>query len=192
MFIEAMILGLVISFLRGGRMDNIEYLNIKGWYLIIIGVVLQLVSVFLTKYSFATYIQLIGIIFVLIVVVLNIKLRGFWLMLFGGMLNFLAVILNGYKMPVNPIIIENNKLSSFMDMIIDGEIINYISTSVGGWSAMLGKIMMTPQWYPFPKMLSIGDIVISIGIIWFIYGETKRKNYRKESKMVQYTYKSRI
>ncbi|MCK5763721.1 MAG: DUF5317 domain-containing protein [Clostridiales bacterium] len=192
MFIEAMILGLVISFLRGGRMDNIEYLNIKGWYLVIIGVVLQLVSVFFMKYSFAVYIQLIGIIFVLIVVVLNIKLRGFWLMLFGGMLNFLAVILNGYKMPVNPIIIENNKLSSFMDMIIDGEIINYISTSVGGWSAMLGKIMMTPQWYPFPKMLSIGDVVISIGIIWLIYGETKRKNYSKQNKMVQYTYKSRI
>ena len=35
-------------------------------------------------------------------------------------------------------------------------------------------------------------VVIVIGIIWFIYGETKRKNYRKESKMVQYTYKSRI
>ncbi|MEA3424138.1 MAG: DUF5317 family protein [Bacillota bacterium] len=192
MFVEAMILGLAISFLLGGRMDNLEYLDIKGWYLIIIGTVLQLVSLFLAKYSFAIYIQLTGIVFVIIVLMLNMNLRGFWLMLFGGMLNFLAVVLNGNKMPVNPIIIENNKLSSFMDMIVDGEIINYLSTSVGGWSAMLGKIMMTPQWYPFPNILSIGDIVISVGIIWFIYGETRRKNYRKKSKMVQYTYKSRI
>lgn len=192
MFIEAMILGLVISFLRGRRMDNIENLNIKGWYLIIIGVVVQLVSVFLAEYSFTSYIQLTGIGFVLVAVMMNIKLHGFFLMLFGGILNLIAVLLNDFKMPVNPIVIENNKLSSFLQMITDGEIMNYISTSVGGWSAILGKIIMTPQWYPFPKILSIGDIIISIGIIWFIYAETNRKNYHKQSKMVQYTYKSRI
>ncbi|MCD6435124.1 MAG: DUF5317 domain-containing protein [Clostridiales bacterium] len=192
MFVEAMILGLIISFLAGGRMDNVKYLNIKGWYLVIIGLVLQLTSTFLVKYSFSVYIQLTGIIFVFLAVAMNIKLRGFWIMLLGGVMNFIAVILNDFKMPVNPIIIENEKLSSFMNMVSDGEIINYVATSVGGWPVMLGKIIMMPQWYPFPKILSIGDILISIGIICFVYGETRRKNYYKQSKMVQYTYKSRI
>ncbi|MBN2260093.1 MAG: DUF5317 domain-containing protein [Clostridiales bacterium] len=192
MFIEAMIIGLIISFLRGGRMDNLNYLEIKAWYLIIFGMGLQLLPVFISGYTFILYFQMIGIIFVLTVIIMNIKLKGFWLMLIGGMLNFTAVVLNHFKMPVNPVFIENNNFSGFMDTVVDGEIVNYIANSVGGWSAILGKIMMTPSWYPFPRLLSIGDVIISLGIMWFIYGESKNKNLHRKSKMVQYTYKSRI
>lgn len=192
MFIEAVVLGLIATIFFRGRIDNFNYLEIKVWYLIILGLMMQLIPVFLSGYKFLTYIQLIGIIFVLIAVVLNLKVSGFWIILLGGLLNFIAVLLNSFKMPVNIIIGNGTKLNGLIETIINGDVVNYVISTTETLPAILGKIIMTPDWYPFPKLLSAGDILISIGIFIFILGESRRKNFKRKSKMVQYTYKSRI
>lgn len=192
MFIEAVVLGLIATIFFRGRIDNFNYLEIKAWYLIILGLMMQLVPVFLSGYLFLTYIQLIGIILVFFAVALNLKVNGFWIILIGGLLNFIAVLLNNFKMPVNIILGSGTKLNGFIETIKNGDVSNYVLGTTGNLPALLGKIIMTPDWYPFPKLLSIGDILISIGIFIFILGESRRKNFKRKSKMVQYTYKSRI
>ena len=192
MFVEAVIVGLLVGFFRGGRFDNFNYLEIRLWYVSIVGLLLQLMPVFIAGYDFLAYLQLIGIILVFITVFANIKLRGVWLVMLGGMLNLLAVLLNNFKMPVNLIFNQGTRLNSFMDTIVEGDIINYVLSADGGWSSALGKILITPNWYPFPHLLSAGDIFITVGVFIFVYGEMMRKQFKRKSTMVRYTYKSRV
>jgi hypothetical protein len=176
MFVEAVIVGLLVGFFRGGRFDNFNYLEIRLWYVSIVGLLLQLMPVFITGYDFLAY----------------IKLRGVWLVMLGGMLNLLAVLLNNFKMPVNLIFNQGTRLNSFMDTIVEGDIINYVLSADGGWLSALGKILITPNWYPFPHLLSAGDILITVGVFVFVYGEMMRKQFKRKSTMVRYTYKSRV
>ena len=191
MFIEAVIIGFLIAIFSGGRIDNLNYIEIKAWYLIIVGMLLQLIPVFISGYSFLTYVQLVGILLIFIAVVINIKVKGFWIILLGGIVNLVAILINGLKMPVHLIFNEGNKLNGFIDTIIEGDVINYFISTSNSLSVLIGKILATPDWYPFFRLLSIGDIIISIGIIVFIYGELCRKNYRRKSTMIKYTYKQR-
>jgi hypothetical protein len=192
MFIEAIIVGLIIAYFRGGRLDNFNYLDIKGWYLIIIGLMFQLTPIFISGYTFLTYLQLFGIIMILMAVLVNIKLKGFWLIMLGGVLNLLAVLVHDFKMPVNLIFQMETRFNSFIDTIIEGNVINYTVFESTTWTGLLGKILATPNWYPFPKLLSVGDIFITVGLFFFIYGELKSRQYRRKSSMVQYSYKTRI
>lgn len=192
MFIEALFVGLIVAYFRGGRLDNFNYLEIKGWYLIILGLMLQLTPIFISGYTFLNYLQMIGIILILLAVLINIKLKGFWLILLGGILNFLAVLIHDFKMPVNLIFQSGIRFNGFIDTILEGDVINYMVSESIGWTGLLGKIIATPSWYPFPKLLSAGDIFITIGLFAFMYGELRRKQYRRKSNMVQYSYKSRI
>jgi len=192
MFIEAIVVGLLISIIVGARLENLSNVNIKCWILIVIGVIMQLLPIFLPQYQFTIYLQLVGAVMVFIAVIINYNARGFWIIFIGGLMNFIAIMLNQYKMPVDLTIMAGTKLSGLMDTIISGDVVNYVAASSGNWSNVLGKIMITPKWYPFTRLLSIGDIIISLGIIRFIYGESKRKNLHKKTKMVQFAYKKRI
>lgn len=192
MFIEAIVIGILITIFTGTRLDNLNNVNIKCWAMIVIGVIMQLLPIFLSRYQFIIYLQLLGVVLVLMGVIINYRVRGFFIIFIGGLVNFTAIILNQYKMPVDLVLMEGTKLSGLMDTIINGDVVNYIATNGDNWSKFLGKIMITPGWYPFTKLLSIGDIIISLGIIRFIYGESKRKNLHRKTKMVQFAYKKRI
>ncbi|OPL09130.1 MAG: hypothetical protein AVO33_07765 [delta proteobacterium ML8_F1] len=192
MFIEAIFVGLVIVFLTNGRFDNFSEVEIKGWPMIVAGVILELSVIFFSRYTFSLYLQLTGMMTVMLAVAMNLRIRGFLLMFLGGLLNLMAVLLNNLRMPVNLVGGKTSSMTSFMDTVLEGDVINYMVDSAGGWTALLGKIMTTPIWYPFPRLLSVGDLVITLGILFFIVGESKRKHFHRESTMVQYSYRNRI
>ncbi len=192
MFIEAIIIGLVIVFFTGGRFDNFSEVEIKGWPTIILGIGLELSVILFSQYTFSQYLQLTGMILVILVVALNFKVKGFLLLFVGGFLNLSAVLLNDLKMPVNLIGGQSDTMRSFMDTVLEGDVINYMVDSAGGWTDLLGKIITTPLWYPFPRLLSVGDLVITLGILFFVIGESQRKHFHRKSKMVHYSYRNRI
>jgi hypothetical protein len=55
---------------------------------------------------------------------------------------------------------------------------------------MFTKFIPIPKPYPLPKLLSIGDVLMSLGLLWMIVGEMKKTNYFGKGKMVSYTYGS--
>ncbi|MCH4889276.1 hypothetical protein EZV73_16890 [Acidaminobacter sp. JC074] len=195
MFLEATLLGMFIGGFRGGRLTNIIDMNIRGWYLILLSLILSFSPVFLRNFdagSLPVFLMFFSMIIMLIVLALNLDKKGVWLILLGGVINVVFMLLNNFKMPVSMSGLEAAGLTSMYEGIMDGSIINYVAAETTGVMQFLSKFIVVPKPYPIPRILSIGDIMMTIGLIWFIIGEMARPSYSGRGKMVQYTYRTGI
>lgn len=194
MFIEAVIIGLVIGGFRNGRMANITDMNIRGWYLILVSLILSLLPIFLGAYEsfmgISHYFLLASMIIVTIVVILNLDKKGVWIVLIGALYNMGIIIFNGFQMPVEMAGLVDAGLTSLHEGVADGSIPSYVASSAQGFMKIFTKFIIVPKPYPFPKILTIGDIIMSIGLIFMIVGEMMRTNYHNKGRMIQYSYGS--
>ncbi len=196
MFLEATLLGMFVGGFRGGRLTNIIDMNIRGWYLILLSLVLSFSPIFLRNFdnvgSMPVFLMFFSMIIMLIVLALNLDKKGVWLVLIGGVLNVIFMLINNFKMPVSMSGLEAAGMTSLYEGIIDGSVINYIAAETSGVMQFISKFIIIPKPYPFPRILSVGDILMTIGLFWFIIGEMARPSYSGRGKMVQYTYGSRM
>ena len=85
MFFEAVILGLLIGYFRGGRMLNIGNMHIKGWSLIVFAFVLQILPIFFSVIPVVNesgnVISFIAMLLMVFVVMINIREKDFWIIL---------------------------------------------------------------------------------------------------------------
>jgi len=197
MFFEAVVIGLLIGYIRGGRMLNIGNMHIRGWILIIASFILQTVPIFLSNISFIdTYgyvISFSAMIFMLFVVIINLDKKGFWLIALGAIMNILAMGFNGLLMPVNLEGFTYIGLADIVEGVKSGAVINYLSMeSVSDWTQYLGKIISLPKYYPLAKVISLGDFLMSIGVFWFTQSEMlEAYHFKSRSKMVHYSINSK-
>ena len=194
MFLEAVAIGIFIGGFKGGRLANIIDMNIRGWYLIILSVILSMSPIFLRNFEDITQTSVLlmfsSMIILLLVLVLNIDKKGVWIMLLGGLFNVAIMAFNSFKMPVMMSGLESAGITSLVEGVTDGTIINYIASEASGMMQLFTKFIIVPKPYPFPKILSIGDIIMSLGLLNFIVGEMGRSSYTGRSKMVQYSYRA--
>lgn len=197
MFIEAIILGVIIGVIRNGRLSNLTEIYIRGWYLIILGVVIQYVPILLNILGFEQlnfeYITFIGMLLMVVALIMNLDLKGIWMILLGGLLNLLGLVFNGFKMPIHLGSLQTLEMNYFIESIRSGNLINYqLFSEFINWKLALGKFIPIPKIYPFAKVLSIGDIVMMLGIILFISSEMKSNYFKRSSSMLQFSYKKKI
>lgn len=194
MFIEILIIGILIGGFQSGRLSNITDMNIRGWYLILLSLILSLMPVFLSGIealaNIQVYILFISMILILCVVILNLDKKGVWLILIGGLFNIGIMVFNSFQMPVMMNGLETAGLTALTDGITDGSIVNYVASEASGIMIAFTKFIPVPKPYPLPKILSIGDVLMSIGLLLMIVGEMKRPSYFGKGKMVSYTYGS--
>lgn len=196
MFVEAVLIGLFIGGFKGGRLSNIIDMNIRGWYLIILSLLLSFSPIFLRNFenvgNAPVFLMFLGMVVILIVLLLNLDKKGIWLIFAGGLLNVIMMAFYNFKMPVVMTGLEAPGMSSLFEGITDGTVINYAVQESTGWLQYLSKFIVIPKPYPIAKVLSIGDVLMTIGVLWFMIGEMARPSYSGRGKMVQYTYGSRM
>jgi len=194
MFIEIVIIGLLIGGFTGGRFANLMDMNIRAWYLILVSLILSLLPIFTRGLDLVgnldVYLLFASMVLMLIVVLANLDKKGTWLILVGGIYNLLIMSFNSFKMPVSMSNLEKAGLTSLIEGINDGSIVNYVAAETTGAITFFTKFIAIPKPYPFPKILSIGDLVMSVGLLIFIIGEMKKTSYFGKGKMVAYTYRS--
>lgn len=194
MFIEILIVGILIGGFQSGRLSNLTDMNIRGWYLILVSIVLSMLPVFLNGMEAiaTTQVQLMfaSMVVMVLVVVLNLDKKGVWLILLGGLFNIALMLMNGMKMPVMMETLDSAGLTALYQGITDGSIVNYVASDAEGIMRIFTKFIPIPKPYPLPKILSIGDIMMSIGLLMMIIGEMKKPSYMGRGKMVSYTYGS--
>ncbi len=192
MYIEAIALGLVIGVLLRGRLENLSNLNIRGWYMIIFSLILSFSPLVLNNFDIGANVfnilMYIGLIIILFIVLFNLDKKGAPIIFIGGLFNAVIMAFYSFRMPVYDLGFEN--VSNFVMNIKNGSLINYVLIDdvivKNGWK-YFSKFIVIPK-YPFAKILSIGDILIFIGIIYLIVGEMKRTSYTKKGRMVSYSY----
>lgn len=182
----AVILGVLIGFLRKGSLKNLSQLKLHGTWLILVALVIQLLIFPLGArkplIGFGTeYLHILSYLLLLAFVFLN---RRYWqiiLMGLGMLSNFLVILANGGHMPATEAALRGAGLNRVADRITAGNTSgNIILMSEDTKLNFLGDIMYMPSWVPLANAFSLGDLLLGLGIILFLQ-EKMAFPARKES-----------
>lgn len=193
MFLEAVLLGLLAGRLRGGRSLNIGTLEFKGWVLIVIGFLLQMLPMLLGRMSWMAHnghiVAFATMLLVFFIVVLNSDKRGFWLVTLGAVLNIVAMATHGLRMPVYLKALAGAGRVEMMESLANDAVLNHIGLEqLARWSDYLGKNIAIPAPYPLAYALSVGDVLMSIGIFLFVMGHMTASHYFKSKGRMMNTF----
>lgn len=196
MILEAIILGVLIGIFRNGRFYNLIEVEFKGWYFVFLGAALQIIPIAFTKLteeiSFLSWAPFAGVCLIWLGVLMNHKLKGFKLLAFGAALNLLVMLLHGGKMPIHLGFAEHFGISAIVESVKSGTMANLMPfDQAHGIFKWLGKVIPIPRPYPLAKMISIGDFIISIAIVYFIQGEMVFYHFKSKSRMLKFSIKSK-
>jgi hypothetical protein len=177
MFVEPMLFSLIIVKIRKGKFANIEKLEFHKGYLILIAGGIQLVLTILQKVDpswgrlllddYFIYIHGLSYVLIGICILMNIQRKSMKLFVIGVLLNFLVISFNGGKMPVSITGIKgiNSTTIELPNREFD---IKHIAVTPNTKLVYLADIILIPRPYPLPKILSIGDVFLMLGLFVFI------------------------
>ena len=172
MVFDGIVLSLIVGFFRKGNLKGLSSLKLKwGWiFPVLLGIE---VFMFLFQNDFKILGQASGFIYILVYVAgllflfINRKQTGFTLILIGVFLNFFVMALNGGRMPVSEqaaSILDPSYFDALKDSLYAKHQALTGSTKLG----FLGDIIPLTKPYPRTQVISIGDIIMNIGIFLFI------------------------
>lgn len=109
----------------------------------------------------------------LLFALLNIKKTSFWPITLGFLANFIVIVLNGGLMPISPETIKRLASNAPQEWLVTGQrlgtgkdiVLNEKDTIL----PFLSDRLVTPIWMNFPVAFSVGDVLISIGVIWLLW-----------------------
>jgi hypothetical protein len=183
----ALILGIIVGFLRGGTLSRLSKLDFPYYYLILTAFFIQFIINFLMKLwaapELALFLLLCSYLLLLAAVWLNRENEFLFLVLIGLLLNFLVIAING-GMPVSfaaAKILGVDKVRFVQELAFDYKhvpLINFTKLK------FLADIIPLPKPYPLPGIFSVGDVFISVGIFFYVQnfmiyrGKHQQKNTR--------------
>lgn len=179
MLIEAIILPLIIGKIRGGSYKKLLDISIKFWWLITIAGLIEFSASYIRSkeivplWSFVDqnviWIQGITYILLLIVIAINYKEKGFLLLLIGILLNFIVIMANQGRMPIDVANTYNMMSPAVIERLSSGKDLIHGLVSQNTHLKILADIIQIPKPYPLPKSISIGDVFLIIGLYRFLY-----------------------
>lgn len=196
MYLEAILLGLFIGFIRNGSLQNFINAKFKGWFLMPIAFILFLMPYFSMIFDFQmsneNLYPFLAIVVCVLILLMNFEKRGMKLILLGTLFNLIIMSINHFQMPIVYDQASAEGLETFSNSVKQGDIINYIAVSSENViNVILGKHVLLPESYPLNRILSLGDLVISFGIILLIQEEMHYHVSKLRGTMVNFSYKSR-
>lgn len=173
MVFDGILLALLIGFLRKGSLKGFAYLTFRAGWIFPLLLLIE-IGVFIFQSSYAWIGKYSGVVFMLIYVVgmvflwINRKMNiGIPILLLGVFLNFIVMALNGGRMPVSleaATILDPAYANAIQNGLYGKHAVLTDSTLLG----FLGDVIPITDPYPKDQVISIGDIVMNIGIFIFI------------------------
>ncbi|PAB57874.1 DUF5317 domain-containing protein [Anaeromicrobium sediminis] len=178
MIVEAVLVPLAIGKIRGGKFKNLEKVYIEKWYLLVLSALIETIASFIRMRQIEPLWQFLDkniilidiIIYSLIIMTIyaNRNKRGFKLILIGVILNGLVIFANNGKMPVDVSSIKEMISRESLNLLNDGKDLVHTATGPNTKLEFLADILHLKKPYPFPKILSLGDIFMIGGTFLFI------------------------
>ena len=174
LFLLAIIVGMAVGALCRGRLSNLPSLKLRAVWILLVALFIQVLifPLFLPQPLFPYAIaplHLVSYAMVLVWILMNLRLRPMWIVGLGGVLNFLVLAVNGGYMPVSlDALVQAGEASTANHLAATGVYANVIPMGADTRLNFLGDILAMPDWVPLARVLSLGDIVIAMGIAWLI------------------------
>lgn len=176
---SALILAIVIGYLMGGRLRNLEALSLRVWPLALVGLALQFLPVSgnaLRSFGFgalmASFAMLIAF------AAINRRVGGMPLVIAGLLLNCLVIGVN-HGMPVTRGALVRSGQSTLLNYLIEhGGAKHHLATDNDHLLRLADSIGI-PQ--PIGQVVSVGDVLVYAGIIWIIAVAMRRDSAARET-----------
>jgi hypothetical protein len=187
LLVETVGVSLASAKLRGGKFSNMKDAVLEKWYLFISAFSLEFTSVYLASKGISfignniLYIHLISYGLLFAGAYFNIKKLSFKIILIGFAINFLVIILNGGQMPVSADAMLKAGLDKNLEVIQNGKIVTHTIINSTTKVSFLGDIFRLSRPYPMPKVYSVGDIIMAIGVFAYIQEIMVKKINLKKS-----------
>ena len=173
-FLCAVVIGIALGYVLRGRLSRLVFLRLRGMWLVLVALSIQLLIFPLFTPNpiipFGTAI-LHGVSYglVLLWLLLNVRVRPLIAVGGGALLNILVVALNGGYMPASPAAFERAGLISVARLLAQGETYgNLVGMSAATHLNVLGDWIGLPRGVPFATVMSVGDVLIMIGLVWLL------------------------
>ena len=179
LLLVSIVLSVIVARIRGGELSRLGEVAFRLWWAIpIVALAQSLVIRFAHTPSqmrlwhprptamIASYAGL------WIVVWCNRRLPGMWIVLVGVSFNLLAIAANGGYMPITAGALALVGAGSAAHQMPVGSVIAgskdvlVASQSAPFW--MLGDVLVIPEPFPWPTAMSVGDILLSLGVFWLV------------------------
>lgn len=177
----AIVLGIVLGYAFGGRISNLPRLRLRGLWLVSAALVIQILifplftaEPLLPYGTAALHTASYGLL--LVWLVLNFRVVPLLVAGSGAMLNVVAVLANGGRMPASASALRFAGLEGVAETLARGESYGNL-TGMGAATRLnfLGDWIPLPRALPFATAMSVGDALIMVGFVWLlVQGMTKR------------------
>ena len=155
----AFVVALALVPLGGGRLTALGDIRMRRWWLLAIGLGLQLAALGGVPSALAAVLHGLSYVAGGAYVLSNLHLPGVLWVALGGGLNLLGIALNGGTLPASAAALE----VAGIDAARGARFANS-GLVAGARLPFLGDIFAIPEWLPLANVFSIGDVVISAGI----------------------------
>jgi hypothetical protein len=158
----AIVGGLVVGRLSGGRFSALANLDFRWPYLAILGLIVQIVlfsDVVAQRVGSAgppVYVASTALVF--IAVLRNIRIPGLWIVALGAASNLAAILANGGYMPTTLDAREAIGKGAIGGTYTNSALIEHPNLQP------LTDIFSLPDWLPATNVFSIGDVLIALGV----------------------------
>ncbi|MGH2711645.1 MAG: DUF5317 domain-containing protein [Actinomycetota bacterium] len=162
-----LVIGLLLGWGLGGSIRNLAQLDVILWWLVPAALVLQIVPIPRGATGPFRYLPFVALLlsFVLIAVVMvtNLRTRGFLLILIGVVLNLIPIVVN-QGMPVSgPAVAEAGGALEDVPRELGGK---HHLLGPADQLTFLGDVIAVRE--PFNAVVSAGDLVMWVGAGWFV------------------------
>lgn len=177
MVYDGILLGLIVGFIRAGWKNGLlalSQINIRfGWVFPLL--LLGQFGLYLLQDKFSFFAQFNGYIYIVIYVTglsllwLNRHQKGLGIIFAGVLLNFIVMLANGGRMPVSLEAAQAVLDPIYIDMLMSGDAVTkHFLMDESTRLSFLGDIIPLGPPYPRSQAISIGDVVINVGVFLFI------------------------
>ena len=174
LLVWAIPLGILIGYLRGGRLGNLGKIDLKGGWLVLLALLIQLlIFPFSQGHAIVNigteYLHLFSYALLLLFALLNRREWGILAMGLGMVLNLLVITLNEGYMPTTVAALQAaGRPKAAMQLEQFGHYGNNTVQTASTRLAGLSDRFYTPAWLPLANVFSVGDVLLALGLIWFL------------------------
>ena len=186
LYLILIILSIIIGLLRGGELEKLYHISIKGTYLFAVALLLRgMIWLFGRMgfhqiYEYSPFIIIVSYILFIIASFQNINFSGFRYITLGVLMNSFVIFVNGGKMPVLVTQQVSEEISGKV-LFGQGQNIVYSLADNKTFFTFLGDVLTLPKLLQCSSIVSVGDIMIFIGIFILIQKTMLKEEFLSDS-----------
>lgn len=172
MVYDGIIIALLVGLFRGGNFKGLADMKLKHAWVFPVLLLIQII-VYLTQNKIAFIGSSSNIVFMLVYIAglyflwENRHHSGFFIIFIGVLLNFIVMAANGGRMPVS--LEASTVLDPYFIEALKSDLYGkHAAITEATRLAFLGDIIPLSAPYPREQVISIGDVIMNIGVFFFI------------------------